>query len=145
MIKLLSLFLFFASLAYGQYTPFTLTGIKEVYPVVEIHTEYVPQKYVTIIKNKVIKTMNSLGVKTKNFSDRSVAVLISGLSVDDIPVLHVKLVIGEEVKRVDGSETFAMTYASDDIFEVTKLDEDLNESIENMLERFTKQYKEDNE
>lgn len=145
MLKIFSLFLLFSSFVYAQYTPFTLTGVKEVYPVVEIHTEYVPQEYVSIIKNKVIKTMNSLGINTKNFSDRSVAVLITGLSVDDEPVLHVKLVIGEEVKRMDGSETFAMTYASDDIFEVTKLNEDLNESIDNMLEKFSKQYKEDNQ
>ena len=145
MIKILSLFLLFTSFVYAQYTPFTLTGIKEVYPVVEIHTEYVPQEYVSIIKNKVIKTMNSLGINTKNYSDRSIAVLISGFSIFDEPVLHVKLVIGEEVKRMDGSETFAMTYASDDIFEVTKLNEDLNESIDNMLEKFSKQYKEDNQ
>ncbi len=145
MIKILSLFLFLTSLVYGQYTPFTLTGIKEVYPVVEIHTEYVPQEYVAIIKNKVIKAMNSLNIKTKNFSDRSVAVLITGLSVYDEPVLHVKFLIGEEVKRTDGIATFAMTYESDDIFQITKLDADLNDSIDSMLERFTKQYKEDNE
>jgi hypothetical protein len=145
MLKIFSFFLLFTSFAYAQYTPFTLSGIKEVYPVVEIHTEYVPQEYVGIIKNKIVKTMSSLGINTKNFSDRSVAVLITGMSVDDLPVLHVKFIIGEEVKRLDGTDTFAMTYANDDIFEVTKLDEDLNESIDNMLERFSKQYKEDNQ
>jgi hypothetical protein len=145
MFKIFVAFFFCFSFAYAQYTPFTLTGIKEVYPVVEIHTEYVPQEYVAIIKDKVVKTMHSLGINTKNFSDRSVAVLITGFSVDDEPVLHVKFLIGEEVKRKDGSEVFAMTYANDDIFQVTKLNDDLNESIDNTLERFMKQYKEDNQ
>jgi hypothetical protein len=144
MIKTIILVFLFTTLAYAK-TPFTLTGIKELYPVVEISADYVPQTYVAIIKQKLIKKIESLGINTKNYSDRSIAILISGLSIGDEPVVHVKLLIGENVKREDGAETFAMTYANEDIFEIFKLDEDLNESIDNLLEQFAEQYKEDNE
>ncbi len=144
MIKTIFFALLFTTFAYAK-TPFTLTGIKELYPVVEISADNVPQTYVAIIKQKLIKKVEALGINTKNFSDRSIAVLISGFSIGDEPVVHVKLLIGENVKREDGAETFAMTYASEDIFEIFKLDEDLNESIDNLLEQFAEQYKEDNE
>ncbi|MDD2358510.1 MAG: hypothetical protein PHX13_11435 [Thiovulaceae bacterium] len=144
MIKILLLVFLFTTFVYAK-TPFTLTGIKELYPVVEISADYVPQRYVAIIKQKLIKKVQALGISTKNFSDRSIAVLISGLSIADEPVVHVKLLIGENIKREDGVETFAMTYANEDIFEIFKLDEDLNESIDNLLEQFAEQYKEDNE
>jgi hypothetical protein len=111
----------------------------------KIHTDYVSQTYVAVIKKKLTQKIEALGINTKNFSDRSVAVLISGLSIGDEPVVHIKLLIGENIKREDGVETFAMTYANEDIFEVFKLDEDLNQSIDNLLEQFAEQYKEDNE
>ena len=143
MIKTLFIILLFVTLGYAK-TPFTLTGIKELYPVVEIQTEYVPQSYVKIILQKVKSKIESLGVNTKNFSDRSIAVLISGFSIDDEPVLQVKLLIGDEVKRADGQEVFAMTYANEDIFEIIKLEDQLPQSIDNLLEQFEEQYKEDN-
>ncbi len=144
MIRTILLIFLFATFAYAK-TPFTLTGIKELYPVVEIHTDYVSQTYVAVIKKKLTQKIEALGINTKNFSDRSVAVLISGLSIGDEPVVRIKLLIGENIKREDGVETFAMTYANEDIFEVFKLDEDLNQSIDNLLEEFAEQYKEDNE
>jgi hypothetical protein len=144
MIRTILLIFLFTTFAYAK-TPFTLTGIKELYPVVEIHTDYVSQTYVAVIKKKLTQKIEALGINTKNFSDRSVAVLISGLSIGDEPVVHIKLLIGENIKREDGVETFAMTYANEDIFEVFKLDEDLNQSIDNLLEQFAEQYKEDNE
>ncbi len=129
--------------AYAK-TPFTLTGIQELYPVVEIHTEYVPQSYVAIIMEKIKVRMQALGVNTKNFSDRSIAVLISGFSVSDEAVLHVKLLIGDEVKRSDGEEVFAMIYANEEIFEVITLEDQLPQSIDALLEEFSEQYKEEN-
>ncbi len=144
MIRTILLIFLFTTFAYAK-TPFTLTGIKELYPVVEIHTDYVSQTYVAVIKKELTQKIEALGINTKNFSDRSVAVLISGLSIGDEPVVHIKLLIGENIKREDGVETFAMTYANEDIFEVFKLDEDLNQSIDNLLEQFAEQYKEDNE
>lgn len=144
MIRTILLIFLFTTFAYAK-TPFTLTGIKELYPVVEIHTDYVSQTYVAAIKKELTQKIEALGINTKNFSDRSVAVLISGLSIGDEPVVHIKLLIGENIKREDGVETFAMTYANEDIFEVFKLDEDLNQSIDNLLEQFAEQYTEDNE
>jgi hypothetical protein len=144
MNKVLFLMLLFSTLVYAK-TPFTLTGIKELYPVVEVQTEYVPQQYAQIISQKVKTHMDALGVNTKNFSDRSIAILISGFSVEGEPVLHVKLLIGDEVKRSDGEEVFAMIYANEDIFEVIKLEDQLPQAIENLLEQFDEQYEEDNE
>ncbi len=144
MIRTILLIFLFTTFAYAK-TPFTLTGIKELYPVVEIHTDYVSQTYAAAIKKELTQKIEALGINTKNFSDRSVAVLISGLSIGDEPVVHIKLLIGENIKREDGVETFAMTYANEDIFEVFKLDEDLNQSIDNLLEQFAEQYTEDNE
>lgn len=144
MTKALFLIVLFSTFLYAK-TPFTLTGIKELYPVVEVHTEYVPDQYVQIIMQKVKTHMDTLGVNTKNFSDRSIAILVSGFSVSDEPVLQVKLLIGDEVKRSDGEEVFAMIYANEDIFEIIKLEDQLPEAIENLLEQFDEQYKEDNE
>ena len=143
MIKVIFFVCLFTVFAYAK-SPFTLTGIKELYPVVEIQTDYAPQSYVQSIKQKVNAKIESLGINTKNFSDRSIAVLISGFSIGDEPVLHVKLLIGDEVKRADGQEVFAMTYADEDIFEIIKLEDQLPQSIDNLLEQFAEQYKEDN-
>lgn len=127
-------------------TPFLLTGIKKVYPVVEIHNDYVPPKYKAVIMKKLEEKLNSLGISTKGYSQRSIAFLITGVPIGEEPAVHVKLLIGEEVKRIDdGEEVFAMTYSNDRIFEIYNLDDDLNENVDDLLEIFAKQYKEDNE
>ncbi len=127
-------------------TPFILTGLKRAYPVVEIHSDYVPQKFKAIILKKLNEKMKLLGISTKDYPQRSIAFLITGVPIGEEPAVHIKLLIGEEVKRADdGEEVFAVTYSNEKIFEVFNIDEDMNENIDDLLERFAKQYKEDNE
>ncbi|MBU0631191.1 hypothetical protein KKA17_00955 [bacterium] len=127
-------------------TPFMLTGLKRAYPVVEIHNDYVPQKFKEIILQKLKAKMTTLGISMKDYPQRSIAFLITGVPIGEEPAVHVKLLVGEEVKRIDdGEEVFAVTYSAEKIFEVFNIDEDMNENIDDLLESFAKQYKEDNE
>lgn len=144
-IRLIILALSLTTLSYAK-TPFILTGVKTLYPVVEIHTDIVGQKYVPIILKKLKSKVESLGISTKNYPQRFITILISSVSIADEPAVHVKLIIGEDVKRLDDNEeVFAITYSNDDIFEVFKLDEDIQDSVDFLLDEFAEQYKEDNE
>lgn len=125
-------------------TPYILTGIKNAYPVVEIHNDYVPKKYKTLLLEKLKVKMQELGIDSKGYSQRSLALLITGVPIGDQSV-HMRLLIGEEVKRTDGTEVFATTYENEKIFEIFNVDEDIKENVDDLLEAFVKQYKEDNE
>ena len=127
-------------------TPFILTKFKKVYPLVEIHTQKVPQSY----KAKIIKIIKEyakeMKINTDGFAQRPLGIVITRVPVCNITILKVQLILAEEVKRLDdGEEVFALTYHKEDIFEVENLDEDLIESVEYLLGDFKDQYREDNE
>ena len=127
-------------------TPFTLTKISELYPLVEIHTDKVPQTYKALFTKEIEEYAQELHISTKNYSQRTLAIIISRVAVGKSLVLKVRLLLGEEVKRLDdGEEVFAITYQKADIIEVDDLDENLVDSVEYLLEEFKDQYIEDNE
>lgn len=126
-------------------TPFMLTKIPELYPLVEIHTSKVPQSYKAKFTKEIEAYAKELHISTKNYSQRTLALLISRVAVGKGLVLKVRLLLGEEVKRIDdGEEVFAITYQKVDIVEVENLDEDLGDSVDYLLEEFKDQYIEDN-
>ena len=134
-------------LAFSLYaqTPFTLTKIAELYPLVEIHTDKVPQTYKAVFTKEIQEYAKELDISTKNYSQRTLAIIISRVAVGKSLVLKVRLLLGEEVKRIDdGEEVFAITYQKADIIEVDDLDEDLVDSVDYLLEEFKDQYIEDN-
>ncbi len=144
MKKLLILIFFSSYLAASS--PFLLTKISDVYPLVEINTKEVPKTYIKPIKEMIIKMANSLGIKTDGYSSRPLTIMITRLPLDNKSVIKISLLMGEEVQRLDDKEeVFAITYLADDIIEIDELEFELMESVEFLLESFKDQYIEDNE
>lgn len=144
-MRLLFALLFVVTLAQAT-TPYLLTKIPSVYPLVEIYSKHVPKKYIEIIKKEIIKATDELHIKNDSFSERPLTIFITDLSVDDKKAVKVALLMGEEVKRLDDGEiVFALTYFNVDIIEVDDEDFDILESVDFLLEQFKDQYIEDNE
>jgi len=144
-MRIFLLLLFIASLAQAS-TPFLLTKIPSIYPLVEIYSKQVPKKYIEIIKKEIIKTAHELEIKSDGFSARPLTFFITDLPVDDKKMVKVALMMGEEVKRLDDNEVvFAFTYLNVDIVDADDEDFDIMESVDFLLEEFKDQYREDNE
>ena len=127
-------------------TPFILTGIKKVYPMVEINTKAVPQSYKQDFIDKLNKTTKKLNIDTTGYSHRPLVIQITTSSVADTLVYKTALIMGEEMKRLDDNEeVFAITYQMSDEIETDDLKEELYESVDFLLEQFADQYLEDNE
>ncbi len=144
---LLSVFIANSLLA-GIGTPFILSGIKKVYPVVEINTGNVDQKLKKQIQEILLKRLSALGIETKGYDPRAFAILISRAPVGSSKhlVLKTTLIMGEQVKRRDGMEVFAVTYEVGDIYEpdMDFFEDSIVESVEYLLDMFESQYQEDN-
>ena len=145
--SLLSIF-FTASLFAGIGTPFILSGVKKVYPVVEIRTQKVDKKLKPQIQKIVTQRLNALGIETKGFDPRAFAILIRSAPVgsSEQPILKTSLIMGEEVTRKDGTEIFAITYEVGDIYEpdMDFFEDSVIESVEYLLDMFEGQYIDDN-
>jgi len=144
-MKILIILLTSYLLAFGQ-TPYLLTKFKTAYPLVEIYTDKVPQKYKKEITKLIVEYTDELKIDTSGYSDRVLGIIISRVAIGEKLVLKVELLLGEEVKRLDDNEeVFAITYQKSDIFEVENLEEDIIDSAEYLLSDFKDQYEEDNE
>ena len=127
-------------------TPYMLTKYKSAYPLVEIHTDKVPQKYKKELTNLIKEYTDKLKIDTKGYSQRVIGIMVSRVAIGSGLVLKLQLLVGEDVKRLDDNEeVFAITYQKSDIFEVENLEEDIVDSAEYLLSEFEEQYKEDNE
>ena len=127
-------------------TPYILTKFPTLYPLVEIYTKKVPQSYKAEITEIIKEYAKEMGISTKGYSSRPLAIIISRVAIGETLVLKVQLLLAEEVRRLDDNEeVFALTYQKEDIFEVEDLEEDLIDSVEYLLEEFKDQYIEDNE
>lgn len=132
-------------LAFAQ-TPYLLTKFKTAYPLVEIYTDKVPQKYKKELTKLIVEYTDELKIDTSGYSERVLGIIISRVAIGEKLVLKVELLLGEEVKRLDDNEeVFAITYQKSDIFEVENLEEDIVDSVEYLLSDFKDQYEEDNE
>lgn len=144
-MKAIILLLTFYTMLFSQ-TPFILTKFKSVYPIVEIYTNKVPKNYKAKITEIIKEYAKEMKISTKGYSQRPLGIIITRVAIGETLVLKVRLLIGEDVKRLDDNEeVFALTYNKEDIFEVENLDEDLIDSVEYLLEDFKEQYMEDNE
>ena len=142
-MKLLCLSVFSSVLLWSQ-SFYVLTGVKEYDPLVssvpelEIHNEE--------IRAEIIAMSKELNVNTANHPSRVLAFLISKVSIGDTVGYKVNLELGEYMKREsDGGAIFALSYvdshliaASDDV------EDDLMDTVEEMLSKFAYQYKDDN-
>jgi thioredoxin-related protein len=136
------------SIALSANSMYSLTGVKQVYPVVEIMASKVPQNYKSTILKELNILLTKLDIDTKGYSDRAIGVLVSESYVDKHLVITMELLIGEQVRRLDISEkTFALTYQNRESFiveDIDQLDEYIEGSLEELLDKFTMQYQEEN-
>ena len=139
------LLLLLSTTLYAQ-SPYILTGIKAFYPVVEINTDKIDPKYKQAILDLIKAQAKTYDINTKNYSTTSLAVLINYVSVGETIALKVVLVVGEEVTRKEThKDVFALSYHASRLFVVENIDEDLMDNVEDLLDAFFEQYKEDNE
>lgn len=128
---------------------FSLTGIKKVYPLVEIGGSKVAQSYKQTIYDELNSSLVDLKIDTKGYNQRAVALLVNEFYVGKIAVINMQLLVGEQVLRLDSDKkkTFAMTYQSQEHFVIEneeELEEQIEDTVDSLLSKFTAQYKEDN-
>lgn len=137
--------LLFLALSLHAQSFFILSGVKSYYPVVEINSDKIDPKYKELLLDMIVNKSKKVGVETKNFSSRSLAFLVSFISVGDAIALKIELLLGENVIRIDTKEEiFVISYMSSRIFVPEELGSELLENAEEMLDTFISQYKEDN-
>lgn len=148
-LKHLLLALLFSTSILSAETMFTLSGIKKVYPLVEITGSKIAQTYKKEIYNELNATLKQLNIDTQGYQQRAVAVLINEMYIDKKTLINMQLVIGEQVKRLDSNETvFAMTYQDKEHFVLENsddLDESIEDTLDTLLDKFSTQYKADNQ
>jgi hypothetical protein len=127
---------------------FSLTGIKKIYPLVEISGSTVAQSYKQSIYNELNTSLASLEIDTEGYNQRAAAILVNEFYVGKVAVVKMQLLVGEQVIRLDNKEkTFAMTYQSKEHFvmeDKEELEEQIEDTVESLLAKFSAQYKEDN-
>jgi hypothetical protein len=125
---------------------FTLRGIDKVYPVVEISGRDVPRSEKAYIRDAVKTITEELGIGTKGYSQRSLAVLVNEKYVGKTPYVTVRLIIGEQVRRLDSDEkVFGITYeeSASFVYRSETVAEKLEDSVDELLEKFADQYREE--
>lgn len=147
-IKKLFLLLVLTHTLLNASTIFTLSGVKKLYPVVEISGKTIPQTYKSMILESLKTVTDDLKIDTQGYSPRSLAVLVNETQVNDTSVITIHLIIGEEVKRLDSDEkTFALTYQSIEHFLFNRgddLEDKFEDTLDTMLSKFSEQYIEEN-
>ncbi len=147
-IKLALFLLVFISSMINASTMFTLSNIKKVYPVVEILGKKVPQSYKSMIYEELKTITDELQIDTNGYDQRSLAVIVSEIKLDKKVIVNIELLIGEEVKRIDGDDKiFALTYQYKGHFlfsEGDDLEDKFEDILDELLLKFSKQYKEEN-
>jgi thiol-disulfide isomerase/thioredoxin len=124
---------------------YVLTGVKNYDPIVVNMTTSVDIKYNAEIKELMQTMSKELNIDTKGHPSRVLAFIITNFSVGDTVALKLDLELGEYMQRSDTKEKiFALTYVDTRMFKPEELEEDLIDNIEEMLEKFALQYKDDN-
>lgn len=123
---------------------YVLTGVKEYDPLVSSVPEL--EIYNEEILEEMKNVSKELKVNISNHPSRVLAFLISKVSIGNTVGYKINLELGEYMKREsDGGAIFALSYvdshlipASDDV------EDDLMDTVEEMLSKFAYQYKDDN-
>ena len=142
-IKSLIILLWVASALHAQ-SFYVLTGVNDYDPLVEATPEL--EIYKEEIYNEMREMSKEIKVNTAGHPSRVLAFIISKFSVGDTMAYKIDLELGEYMKR-DGKEEgiFAISYIDTRMF---KADEDIEDTlmdrVDDMLLRFSHQYKDDN-
>ena len=147
-LNLFYIFLLLSTLSQAN-TMYTLSGIKKVYPVIEIMTKDVPESYKKMIMEELTQTFDELQLDYSGYDQRSFAILVSSIKVKENSIIIIESLIGEEVRRNDSDKkTFGVTYINKSSFILSPQDdlEDMfDDALAMLLHKFSKQYEEENE
>ena len=144
-IKILLLFLSSSFLLQAQ-SFYSLTGV-DSYDQIIVNSVPNTSQYNKDIKTLMTSMSNELGIDTKGYSSRVLVFVIKRFSVGDSIGIKVALELGEYVKRKGyKTDVFAVTYMSSQIITPRDgaLEDQLADSIEELLESFRLQHIEDN-
>ena len=144
-IKILLLFLSSTFLLQAQ-SFYSLTGV-DSYDQIIVNSVPNTSQYNKDIKTLMTSMSNELGIDTKGHSSRVLVFVIKRFSVGDSIGIKVALELGEYVKRKGyKTDVFAVTYMSSQIITPRDgaLEDQLADSIEELLESFRLQHIEDN-
>ena len=147
-MKPLLLFLMITATINAQ-TFFVLSGVDSYDPVVA-NMSTKTQKYSADIKSLMKSMSKELGIDTQGHPSRVLVFVITDISVGDTVALKVDLELGEYVQRKGGKKRiFGITYSetkllAPDFSDEDDVDDQLADAVEEMLEKFRVQYKEDN-
>ena len=125
---------------------YVLTGVDSYDPLV-INAVNEAEKYNKDIVALMKGTSKELGIVTKGHPSRVLVFVIEKYSLGENIGVRVQLELGEYVKRKKSeAEVFAITYMNEQSFPLNEedLEDDLAYSVEQLLEKFALQYKEDN-
>ncbi|UFS61614.1 thioredoxin family protein [Sulfurimonas sp. HSL-3221] len=139
----LFILLLFAATWLGAESIFTLRGVDKVYPVVDISGEKVPKSSKTYLREALDAMTGELGIDTKGYSGRSLALLVAEQYVGKSVLISVRLVIGEQVQRTGSKDrVFALTYQNALTFpyDSDTVEENLEDSVDELLAKFADQY-----
>ncbi len=147
-INVLTLLFVINSALYSN-SVFTLSGIKEVHPIVKIKTKKLPLMYKDMIKEEIKISLDDLNINHAGDNKRIFAVLVNLFEAGKSSVINIELRISEQVKRLDtGTNTFAATYITKESFTLNEgddLEDKFEDALISVLDRFSQQYEEENE
>jgi len=123
---------------------YVLTGVKEYDPLVssvpelEIHNEE--------IREEMLDMSKELKINTLNHPSRVLAFIITKFSVGDTVGYKIDLELGEYMKRdSDNGAIFALSYIDTHMIKASHdVEDDLMDTVDEMLSKFSQQYKDDN-
>ncbi len=128
---------------------YVLTGVDN-YDAIVVNNSAKTSQYNEEIKALMLEMSKDLGVDTKGHPSRVLVFLISDVSMGETVGLKIELELGEYVKRKGlKEEVFGITYLDSkliapDFKDAEDVEDQLADAVEEMLERFKVQYKEDN-
>lgn len=129
-------------------TVYTLSGVKKVYPVIEVSGKGVSKSFKAKAREEIVSVLDELGISHGGYDQRALALLVNAVPVNGLIEVTIKLEIGEQVLRLDSKEkTFALTYLSLERVR-GKSSEEVEDKLEDalfiLLDKFSEQYKEEN-
>jgi len=147
-MRIVSIVLFTTVMLYAQ-SFYVLTGVDSYDPIV-VNMSAKTQKYNSDIKSLMQETTKEIGVDTSGHPSRVLAFVIKDISLGHTVGLKVDLELGEYVRREGQTQpVFGVTYQESRLIAPDLKDEDavedqLADTVEEMLEKFKRQWISDN-
>lgn len=148
LIKKILLLAIFNTITYAQ-SFYVLSGV-DSYDAIVANMSTKTQKYSADIKSLMQKMSKEIGVNIEGYPSRVLVFVISDVSMGDTIGLKVDIQLGEYVLRKGHEEAiFGVTYEdtkliAPDFKDEDDVDDQLADTVEEMLEKFKLQYQEDN-